>query len=94
MTAQLRLRVDRIACDGRGLCAEVLPELIVLDDWGFPILRTDAVPDHLARVAREAVELCPVLALHLEASMQRCPSRSRLDHVELPAGTITASCAV
>ena len=32
-----RLRVDPIACDGRGLCAEALPELITLDDWGFPI---------------------------------------------------------
>jgi ferredoxin len=66
MRTPLRLRVDRIACDGRGLCAELLPELVVLDDWGFPVLRTDVVPDHLAVVAREAVELCPVLALHLE----------------------------
>jgi ferredoxin len=33
MSAQLKLVVDRIRCDGRGLCAELLPELIRLDDW-------------------------------------------------------------
>ena len=38
MTAGLRLRVAPIACDGRKLCAEILPELITLDDWGFPII--------------------------------------------------------
>lgn len=36
-----RLRVDAIARDGRGLCAEMLPELITLDDWGFPIISAD-----------------------------------------------------
>ena len=33
-----KLRVDPIACDGHGLCAELFPERIRLDDWGFPIL--------------------------------------------------------
>lgn len=70
MRSPLRLRVDRIACDGRGLCAELLPELVTLDDWGYPILRTDVVPDDLAVVAKEAVELCPVLALHLEVGVR------------------------
>lgn len=60
-----RLRVDPIACDGRGLCAEVLPELITLDDWGFPIIRGQDVPPGLRRAAEEAVRLCPLLALRL-----------------------------
>jgi ferredoxin len=47
MTAGIRLRLDPIACDGRKLCAEILPELITLDDWGFPIIRDTDVPDHL-----------------------------------------------
>jgi hypothetical protein len=34
VTAPARLVVDFIACDGRGLCAEALPDLITLDDWG------------------------------------------------------------
>jgi len=60
-----RLAVDMIACDGRGLCAEVLPEVISLDDWGFPII-TGEVPDGLVAEAQEAVRLCPLLALRLE----------------------------
>jgi len=70
MSARVRIRVDPIACDGRGLCAELLPELISLDDWGFPILRDVDVPVGLAREALEVVKLCPKLALRLEASPQ------------------------
>jgi ferredoxin len=58
--------VDRIACDGFGLCAELLPELIELDDWGYPIVRAGGVPDALMDHARRAVNVCPVLALRLE----------------------------
>ena len=64
MTRPARLQVDPIACDGRGLCAEVLPELITLDDWGFPVIQGD-VPGTLVPGAREAVRICPKLALHL-----------------------------
>lgn len=62
----VRLRVDPIACDGRGLCAELLPELIVADDWGYPIVSDGAVPPQLEAQARRAVEACPLLALRLE----------------------------
>ena len=68
MTTRVRLRVDPIACDGRGLCAELLPELICLDDWGFPILRDTEVPCELTKEALEVVKLCPKLALWLEES--------------------------
>jgi len=64
MTARVRLRVDPIACDGRGVCAELLPELITLDDWGFPIIHGD-VPAALRDEAAEAARLCPKLALWL-----------------------------
>jgi ferredoxin len=64
--AGARLRVDPIACDGRGLCAEVLPELITLDDWGFPIIRDQDVPPGLRAAADEAIRLCPLLALRLD----------------------------
>jgi len=59
------LRIDRIRCDGHGLCAELLPELISLDDWGYPIIKTGTVPDSLVEHARRAVDACPVLALRL-----------------------------
>ena len=62
----MAIAVDRIRCDGRGLCAELLPELIRLDDWGYPIVESGPVPEHLAGHARRAVAVCPVLALRLE----------------------------
>ncbi|MEU3338287.1 ferredoxin [Streptomyces sp. NPDC006668] len=61
------LRVDRIACTGEGLCAELLPELIGLDEWGYPIVRDRIVPAHLRGHARRAVAACPRLALHTDA---------------------------
>jgi ferredoxin len=67
VTGVTRLRVDFIACDGRGLCAEALPELITLDDWGFPIVSGRAVPPRLLADARATVRLCPKLALRLDA---------------------------
>jgi len=60
------LRIDRITCDGHGLCGELFPELIGLDEWGYPILRGTAVPDDLTDHARRAVAACPVLALRLD----------------------------
>lgn len=60
------LRVDPIACAGRGLCAELLPELIALDDWGFPMVADRGVPPHLAADARATVKACPLLALRLD----------------------------
>ena len=60
-----QLQVDRIRCDGHGLCAELLPEMITLDDWGFPILNGGVIPARLAEHARQAVAACPVLALRL-----------------------------
>lgn len=67
MTGRQRLVVNPIACAGRGLCAEVAPDLITLDDWGYPIIRPGAIPAGLDASAREAVRLCPVLALTLVA---------------------------
>ena len=63
--ARVELVVDRIACDGFGMCAELLPELIELDDWGYPIVAAGGVPDQLLDHARRAVAVCPVLALRL-----------------------------
>jgi ferredoxin len=61
----MRLVVDPVACDGRGLCAEVLPEVIALDDWGFPIIPNEELEPWLEGEASEAVRLCPLLALRL-----------------------------
>ncbi len=61
-----RLRVNPIRCDGFGHCAELLPELIELDEWGFPILSDEPVRSGLEQDARRAVAMCPRLALAIE----------------------------
>jgi ferredoxin len=63
---ELSLRIDRIACEGHGACAELLPELLSLDEWGYPVVHHTAVPPELASHARRAVAACPVLALRLD----------------------------
>lgn len=62
----LRLRVNPIACAGHGLCAELLPELIRLDDWGYPIIERPLIPRELAALARTAQSACPTLAIMIE----------------------------
>jgi ferredoxin len=61
-----RLRVNPIACEAHGLCAEILPELIRLDDWGYPIIDVAEVPPDLVGLAERAVDACPTIALLLE----------------------------
>jgi ferredoxin len=61
----LELAIDRTRCDGSRLCAELLPERIRLDDWGYPIITPGAIPAGLLPHARRAVAGCPLLALTL-----------------------------
>ena len=62
------LRVNPINCTGHGVCAELLPELIYLDEWGYPIIDRDPVPPALDVEARRTVSACPTLALKLTRS--------------------------
>lgn len=66
MTSTRTLRIDRIACTGHGQCAELLPELITLDEWGYPILHHAKIPPDLRAHARSTVRACPRLALHAD----------------------------
>jgi ferredoxin len=66
-----QLRVNPIACDAHGICAELLPEIIELDPWGYPILRSATVPGHALAHARRAAAACPTLALLLEQQTGR-----------------------
>lgn len=62
------LAVNPIACDGHGICAELLPEMIRLDEWGFPVIDPSPLPPHLERLAKRAVQACPTLALVVRES--------------------------
>jgi ferredoxin len=72
-----RIAVDRIRCDGRGMCAELFPEGIALDDWGYAVVTAGDIPHHLLPAARLAVTSCPVMALRLArgtgATARRAP---------------------
>ena len=63
---KLRLAINPIACTGHALCADMAPELIRLDEWGYPIMPDYPVPEDLASLAHRAVRLCPTLALRLD----------------------------
>ena len=71
------LRVNPIQCSGHGVCAELLPELIALDEWGYPIIAKSPVPAALDREARSAVAACPALALKLTRTDAPRPVRPR-----------------
>jgi len=58
-----RFHVDIAACDGYGTCAELVPELIRLDVWGYPIIGDEVIQTQLAAHAHRAVRFCPKLAL-------------------------------
>jgi len=74
MSRAHRLVIDRIACAGHGLCAELFPEHLALDEWGYPIEVPGPIPASLTRHVRRAVAACPALALRLEAARTREPS--------------------
>ncbi|WP_330307664.1 MULTISPECIES: ferredoxin [unclassified Streptomyces] len=63
--ADPRLDIDWTACQGHGLCAELLPEHIALDEWGYPVFDRGPVPRTALKRARRAAADCPVLALKL-----------------------------
>lgn len=64
-----RLHVDWTRCDGHGVCAELLPEVLSRDPWGFPVPlsgeRDPVIPRGLDKHARHAVQACPLMALKL-----------------------------
>mgnify|MGYP003418195742 FL=1 len=64
-----RLHIDWTRCDRRGLCVELLPELLDRDDWGYPLVRDDSRDPEIAardiKYAKAAVKRCPRMALHL-----------------------------
>ena len=73
---QARLRVDPIACTAHGLCAELLPERVQLDDWGYPIVDGEPLEPELLGHARRAAAACPTLALKLELQARRASGAS------------------
>jgi len=66
-----RLRINPITCGAHGMCAELLPERISLDDWGYPIVDDEPLPPALLDHARRAAQACPTFALLLTRDRDR-----------------------
>ncbi|MFG1672414.1 ferredoxin [Streptomyces sp. Y7] len=64
-----RFALDWTLCDGHGLCADVVPQLIQLGPDGYPVVSTATIPPYLAARAKAAVRRCPALALRIEGSL-------------------------
>jgi ferredoxin len=64
-----RLTLNPITCVGHGLCAELFPEWITLDDWGYPIIDPRPIPRRFRGHAQRAIDACPTLALLLRTQM-------------------------
>lgn len=62
----MKVRVNPISCEAHGMCAELLPERITLDEWGYPIVDGRPVAGEQVEHARMAAKACPVLAVLLE----------------------------
>lgn len=60
-----RVRVNPIACEAHGMCAELLPERISLDEWGYPIVEEAPLTPDVLDHARRAAQACPTFALLL-----------------------------
>jgi len=65
--AGLHVTIDPVACDAYGYCAELLPELITLDEWGYPIVEARPAEGALLVLAKRAVRDCPKRAITLHS---------------------------
>jgi ferredoxin len=73
-----RLVLDPIACEAHGLCAELLPERISVDEWGYPIIDDAPIGPQLLAHAKRAAATCPTLALTLQRNRNR--KRGKITH--------------
>jgi ferredoxin len=73
-----RMDIDWTACQGHGLCAELLPDHITLDEWGYPLTDGAPIPPRTLKRARGAASNCPVLALKLRPAGAPLQGRGEL----------------
>lgn len=66
-----RVRVNPITCEAHGMCAELLPERIALDEWGYPIVNERPLSPDLVSNAQRAARACPTFALLFERDRWR-----------------------
>ncbi|HEY8479258.1 MAG TPA: NADH-ubiquinone oxidoreductase-F iron-sulfur binding region domain-containing protein [Spirillospora sp.] len=70
-----RVAIDWSRCDGHGLCAYIVPELIQLDRYGFPVVLGSDIPSWLEKDVQKAVAMCPALALRVVDGVGRASAK-------------------
>lgn len=73
----MKVRLDTDQCAGFGNCEVHLPEVFVLDEWGYASLREEGdVPEGMEGRAKRAILDCPAHAIH-EDQTDGIPEPSR-----------------
>ncbi|MEA2314683.1 MAG: ferredoxin [Solirubrobacteraceae bacterium] len=70
-----RIRVNPIACEAHGMCAELLPERITLDEWGYPMIDETPLDGVAVEHALRAAKACPTFALLVDRERRAGPGR-------------------
>ncbi|WP_040690995.1 ferredoxin [Nocardia vinacea] len=65
-----RLSVNMDRCEGYGMCEQVAPALIHLDDNDEPVIDLAEISAEQKPLANAAVHACPVVALSLSSSVE------------------------
>jgi ferredoxin len=65
---KLKVVINKPACCGYGVCAEICPDVYKLDDNGMVYVNTEIVPDGMEALAQEGADACPQSALKLVAA--------------------------
>jgi ferredoxin len=60
---QMKIVIDKAACCGYGVCAEICPEMYKLDVNGVVYVENDLVPEELKEKVIEGADACPQSAL-------------------------------
>lgn len=63
MAEQLKVVIDKAACCGYGICADICAEVYKLDANGIVYVENEIVPQGLEDSAREGADACPQSAI-------------------------------
>lgn len=64
-TGKLKVVINKPACCGYGVCAEICPDVFKLDANGIVYVEDKIVPAGMAALAQEGADACPQSALKL-----------------------------
>ncbi|MEY2944096.1 MAG: hypothetical protein RLY97_2110 [Pseudomonadota bacterium] len=65
---KLKVTVNKPACCGYGVCADICPDVFKLDENGIVYVDDAIVPAGLEDLAREAADACPQSVIKIVAA--------------------------